>query len=73
MQAIAIALAIGLAGIGAGIGIGMGAAQAHAAIARNPETEPLITRNFLMGLVFAETVVVFGFVVALLIMFRQFA
>ena len=73
MQAIAVALAIGLSAIGAGIAIGMGAAQAHAAIARNPETEPVITRNFTMGVVFGESVAIFGLVIAMLILFHQFS
>jgi F-type H+-transporting ATPase subunit c len=68
MQALPIALAIGLGAIGAGIAIGLGAGQAYAAIGRNPEAEPLIRTNFLIGLAVSETVIIFTLVVSFLLL-----
>ncbi|HVU67699.1 MAG TPA: hypothetical protein VHD63_11240 [Ktedonobacteraceae bacterium] len=68
MQTLAIALAIGMGAIGAGIAIGMGANQAYAAIGRNPEAEPLIRVNFLIGLAVSETVIIFTLVISFLLL-----
>ncbi|QBD80378.1 hypothetical protein EPA93_32165 [Ktedonosporobacter rubrisoli] len=72
MQYIAIALAIGLATIGSGIAMGLGANQAYTAIGRNPEAERLIRTNFILGTIFAETLAIYGLVLAiLLLLFHQ--
>jgi F-type H+-transporting ATPase subunit c len=68
MQTLAVALAIGMGAIGAGLAIGMGANQAYAAIGRNPEAEPLIRINFLIGLAVSETVIIFTLVVSFLLL-----
>ena len=70
MQALAVGLAIGLGAIGAGIAIGLGANQAYAAIGRNPEAEPLIRTNFLIGLAISETVIIFALVMSFLLLQR---
>lgn len=68
MQTLAIGLAIGMGAIGSGIAIGLGANQAYAAIGRNPEAEPLIRNNFLLGLAVSETVIIFTLVVSFLLL-----
>ena len=68
MQTLAIGLAIGLGAVGAGIAIGLGANQAYAAIGRNPEAEPLIRINFLIGLAVSETVIIFTLLISFLLL-----
>ncbi len=46
----------------------MGANQAYAAIGRNPEAEPLIRTNFLIGLAVSETVIIFTLVISFLLL-----
>ena len=67
---LAAALAIGLAAVGPGIGIGLLAGQAFNAIGRNPEAEPLIRTNFLIGIALAEAVAIYGLLIGLLILFH---
>jgi F-type H+-transporting ATPase subunit c len=64
-----VALAIGLGAIGPGIGIGIAAGQAFNAIGRNPEAEPLIRTNFILGLAFAEAIAIYALLIAFLIQF----
>ena len=64
---LAVALAIGLGAIGPGIGIGIAAGQAFSAIGRNPEAEPLIRINMLIGLAFAEAIAIYALVIAFLL------
>jgi F-type H+-transporting ATPase subunit c len=64
---IAVALAIGLGAIGPGIGIGIAAGQAFSAIGRNPEAEPLIRINMLIGLAFAEAIAIYALVIAFIL------
>ena len=66
---LAVALAIGLGAIGPGIGIGIVSGMAAGAIGRNPEAEPLIRTNMILGIVFAEAISIYALVVALLIKF----
>ena len=72
MQALAIGIAIGLGAVGAGIAIGLGANQAYAAIGRNPEAEPLIRTNFLLGLAVSESVIIFTLIISFLLLNHQF-
>ncbi len=72
MQALAIGLTVGLGAIGAGIAIGLGANSAYSAIGRNPEAEPLIRTNFLLGLAVSETVIIFTLVIGFLLLSHQF-
>jgi len=67
---LAAALAIGLGAIGPGIGIGLLSSQAYNAIGRNPEAEPLIRTNFIIGIALAEAVAIYALVIAILILFR---
>lgn len=62
-------LAIGLGAIGPGIGIGLLVAGGLQAVGRNPEAEPLIFRDMILGIVFTEAVALYALVMALLLKF----
>ena len=67
-----IALGAGLAvltGIGAGIGIGLATSKAAESIARQPEAAGKIKTVLLLGCALAEATAIYGFVVAILIIF----
>lgn len=67
-----IAIGAGIAaitGLGAGLGIGKATSSAVDAIARQPEAESKITKNLLLGCALAEATAIYGFVVALMIIF----
>ncbi len=68
IQLLASAAAIGLGGIGAGLAMGLANGRAYEALGRNPEATPAIRTNFLLGLVFAETIAVYSLVMSLLIL-----
>ena len=66
-----IAIGIGIAvltGLGAGIGIGIATSRATEAVARQPEASGKINQMLLIGLAFAETTAIYGFVVAILML-----
>jgi F-type H+-transporting ATPase subunit c len=69
IKALAAALAIGIGAIGPGIGIGLLVARAMEALGRNPEAEPTIRLNMILGLAFAEAIAIYALVVALIIKF----
>lgn len=69
LKPLAVALAIGLGAIGPGIGIGLAAGQAYNAIGRNPEAEPLIRTNLILGLAFAEAISIYALLIAFLVLF----
>ena len=58
-----------LAGLGAGLGMGIATSKAVEAVGRQPEAHGKINSVLLLGLVLAESTAIYGFVVALLIMF----
>lgn len=58
-----------LTGLGAGIGIGLATAKAVDAIARQPEADGKISRALILGCALAEATAIYGFVIALLIIF----
>ena len=65
-----IAIGAGIAiltGIGAGIGIGIATGKTVEAIARQPEAEKKISKNFILGVALAEATAIYGFVIAILI------
>lgn len=66
---IATALAIGLGAIGPGIGIGIIGGAALEALGRNPEAEGKIRPTMILGIAFAEAVVIYALVFALIIKF----
>lgn len=67
-----IAIGAGIAAlscIGAGVGIGIATSKAVEAIARQPEAESKISKTLIIGAALAEATAVYGFVIALLIIF----
>lgn len=58
-----------IAGIGPGIGEGFAVGKACEAIARQPESRGTVTSTMLMGCAVAETTGIYGFVVAILLLF----
>ncbi len=66
---IATALAIGLGAIGPGIGIGIIGGGALQALGRNPEAESTIRSTMILAIAFAEAVVIYALVFALIIKF----
>jgi F-type H+-transporting ATPase subunit c len=66
---LAAALAIGIGAIGPALGIGMLVNGAMQALGRNPEAEPAIRTNMILGIVFAEAISIYALVVALIIKF----
>ncbi len=68
MTAIGAGIAV-LTGLGAGLGIGYATSKAMDAIARQPSAESKITKNLLLGAALAEATAIYGFVIAVLILF----
>ncbi len=68
-KSIASGIAIGIAAAGGGIGMGLAASGASQGIARQPEAEGKIRTNFMLGLVFIETAIIYALLVVILIIF----
>ena len=66
--AIGAAVAV-LTGIGAGVGIGIATGKATEAIARQPEAEGKISKTLILGCALAEATAIYGFIIAILIIF----
>jgi F-type H+-transporting ATPase subunit c len=66
--AIGAALAV-FCGVGAGIGIGIATGHAADAVARQPEASGKINSILILGCTLAEATAIYGFVIALLIIF----
>ena len=62
-------LAIGIGGAAPAIGIGWLVSKAMEALGRNPEAQPVIQTNMILGMAFAEAIAIYAFVVALMIGF----
>ena len=58
-----------IAGIGPGVGQGYAAGQAAAAVGKNPGAKSDITSTMLLGQAVAETTGLYGFAVAIILMF----
>ena len=56
-------------GIGAGIGISLATAKAADAVARQPEADGKIMRLLILGCALAEATAIYGFVIAIMIIF----
>ena len=56
-------------GVGPGIGEGFAAGKALEAISRNPEAAGTIRSNMILGIALSETTGIYGFVIALLLIF----
>jgi F-type H+-transporting ATPase subunit c len=70
LAAIGAGLAV-LTGLGAGIGMGIATAKAAEATGRQPEAVNQINRILLLGLALTESIAIYGFVIALLIIFAR--
>ena len=68
-KAIAAGIAIGLAACGGGIGMGISGGKAAEGISRQPEADGKIRTNFMLGLVFIETAIIYALLVVILIIF----
>ena len=68
MALIAAAVAIGVAGAGCGLGQGKALAGACEGTARNPAAGPKIFTLALVGLAFIESIAIYAFVIAIMIM-----
>ena len=69
-SAIGAGLAL-IAGIGPGIGQGYAAGQGAAAVGRNPGAKGDITSTMLLGQAVAETTGLYGFAVAIILLFAN--
>jgi len=70
LAAIGAGLAV-ITGLGAGIGMGIATSKAVEAVGRQPEATNQINRILLLGLALTESVAIYGFVIALLILFTR--
>ncbi|MCP4104428.1 MAG: ATP synthase F0 subunit C [Desulfobacteraceae bacterium] len=66
-------LCMGFGAIGAAIGEGHTAAQANSAVSRNPEMSGEIFKSMLVGQAVAESASIFALVVAMILLFTDFA
>jgi len=69
VRLLASAIAIGLGAIGPALGIGLLVSKAMEALGRNPEAEPAIRLNMILGMGFTEAIAIYALVVALIIKF----
>lgn len=58
-----------IAGLGAAVGQGYIGGKAIEALARNPEVEALIFRQYIVGAAICESAAIYGLIIALLLMF----
>jgi F-type H+-transporting ATPase subunit c len=65
--AIGAGIAIGLGAIGSGLGIGNATGKILEGIARQPETEGKLRTWFILGAVLCETVTLYAFVIAIML------
>ena len=69
MRFIGAGIAIGIGGAGPAIGIGWLVSKAMEALGRNPEAQPVIQTNMILGIAFAEAIAIYALVVAVMIGF----
>jgi len=62
-------VAIGLGGLAPALAIGMLTGKAMEALGRNPEAQPVIQTNMILGIAFAEAIAIYALVVAVMIGF----
>ena len=66
---LAIAIVMGVGSIGPAIAIGLLVGKGLEAIGRNPEAAGKVQTNMVLGLAFAEAIVIYALVVALILKF----
>jgi F-type H+-transporting ATPase subunit c len=69
LRFVGAALAIGIGGFGPGLAIGNLVGKAMEALGRNPEAQPVIQTNMILGVAFAEAIAIYALVVAIMIGF----
>lgn len=69
MKFLAAAFVMGLGGLGPALAIGNLVGRAMEALGRNPEAQPAIQTNMILGLAFAEALGIYALVVAIMIGF----
>ena len=69
LRFVGAALAIGFGAIGPGLAIGNLVGKAMEALGRNPEAQPVIQTNMILGIAFAEAIAIYALVVAIMIGF----
>lgn len=68
-KVVAAAVAIGIGSIGPALGIGRIVGSAMEALGRNPEAQPAIQTNMILGVAFAEAIAIYALVIAIMIGF----
>lgn len=68
LLAIAASIAV-FTGVGAGIGIGIATGKAVEGISRQPEAAEQIRQTTILGAALSEATAIYGFVIALIILF----
>ncbi|MBS1111903.1 MAG: synthase subunit c [Nitrospirae bacterium] len=69
MAVIGAGIAVGIAAVGAGLGQGIATGKAVEGIARNPGAAGQIMTPLIVGLAMMESLTIYGFVIAALILF----
>jgi F-type H+-transporting ATPase subunit c len=69
LRFIGAGIAMGLGGFAPALGIGMLVGKALEALGRNPEAQPVIQTNMILGIAFAEAIAIYALVVAVMIGF----
>ena len=69
MKYMAAAVVMGIGAIGPSLAIGNLVGRAMDALGRNPEAQPVIQTNMILGLAFAEAIGIYALVVAIMIGF----
>lgn len=69
MRLLAAAIAMGVGSIGPALAIGILTAKAMESLGRNPEAEPTIRTNMILGIAFSEAVAIYALVIAIAIKF----
>lgn len=64
-------LTISIGGIGPALGQGKAIAAALSALAQQPDASPTITRTLFVGLAMVESVAIYCFVVAMIVLFAN--
>jgi F-type H+-transporting ATPase subunit c len=71
VSVIAAALAMAIGGYGPARGLGEALTKALDAIARQPEASAQITRTLIIGMALIESIAIYAFVIALIILFAN--
>lgn len=69
LVALGAGIAVGAAAIGGGFGFGAASRGMLEGLARNPNTENKLRLYFFIGLAFAETAILYGLLIALILLF----